>query len=94
MINGRGKSGQTGSVLSTLSAIVLRTTPWQEGGLVVSFLTEHGERAVGLARGAKKPSAKWVSGFEPLSLVRVAFFGREQAEMRRVTLPGFPSVPL
>ena len=66
-------------------AIVLRPTPFQEGGLVVSFLTEHGERLVGLAKGAKKPSAKWVSAFEPLSLVRVSFFGKEHVELRRIT---------
>jgi DNA repair protein RecO (recombination protein O) len=72
-------------MLTTLQAIVLRPTPFQEGGLVVSFLTEHGERITGLAKGAKKPSAKWVSAFEPLSLVKVAFFGKEQSEIRRIT---------
>jgi len=72
-------------MLRTYSAIVLRPTPFQEGGLVVSFLTELGERLVGLARGAKKPTAKWVSSFEPLGLVRVTFFGKEQAEFKRVT---------
>ncbi len=72
-------------MIETMQAIVLRPTPFQDGGLVVSFLTEHGERKVGLAKGAKKPSAKWVSSFEPLSLVRVGFFGREHAELRRIT---------
>ena len=72
-------------MLRTHAAIVLRPTPFQEGGLVVSFLTEHGERLVGLAKGAKKPSAKWVSSFEPLSLVRVTFFGKEHVELRRIT---------
>lgn len=72
-------------MLRTQSAIVLRPTPVQEGGLVVSFLTELGEREVGLARGAKKPAAKWVSAFEPLGLVRVSFFGKEQSEVKRVT---------
>ena len=72
-------------MLRTHAAIVLRPTPFQEGGLVVSFLTEHGERLVGLAKGAKKPSAKWVSSFEPLSLVNVTFFGKEHVELRRVT---------
>ena len=72
-------------MIETLQAIVLRPTPFQDGGLVVSFLTEHGERKVGIAKGAKKPSAKWVSAFEPLSLVRVGFFGKEHAELRRVT---------
>ncbi len=72
-------------MIETLQAIVLRPTLFQDGGLVVSFLTEHGERKVGIAKGAKKPTAKWVSAFEPLSLVRVGFFGKEQAELRRVT---------
>ncbi|MCL1894669.1 MAG: DNA repair protein RecO [Holophagaceae bacterium] len=67
------------------SAIVLKPTPFQEGGLVVSFLNEHGERIAGLARGAKKPTAKWVSAFEPLSFVKVRFFGREHSDIRRVT---------
>lgn len=81
----RQRSRQTGRVLHTSTAIVLRPTPIQEGGLVVSFLTELGERKVGLAKGAKKPSAKWVSAFEPLGLVRVGFFGKEQAELKRIT---------
>ena len=72
-------------MLRTHTAIVLRPTPFQEGGLVVSFLTEHGERLVGLAKGAKKPAAKWVSAFEPLSLVTVSFFGKEHVELRRIT---------
>ena len=62
-------------MLRTHVAIVRRPTPFQEGGLVVAFLTEHGERLVGLARGAKQPTAKWVSNFEPLGLVNVGFFG-------------------
>jgi DNA repair protein RecO (recombination protein O) len=72
-------------VIRTHDAIVLRPTPFQEGGLVVSFLTDSGERLAGLARGAKKPSAKWVAAFEPLSLVRVSLFGKEHSDVRRVT---------
>jgi DNA repair protein RecO len=72
-------------MLRTHTAIVLRPTPFQEGGLVVSFLTEHGERLVGLAKGAKKATAKWVSNFEPLGLVNLSLFGKEQVEVRRVT---------
>lgn len=81
-------------MLQTHSAIVLRPTPFQEGGLIVSFLTEHGERMVGLAKGAKKPSAKWVSAFEPLGLVRVAFFGKEHVELRRITRCDLQHSPL
>jgi DNA repair protein RecO len=72
-------------VIRSHAAIVLRPSPFQEGGLVVSFLTENGERLVGLARGAKKASAKWVSNFEPLALVNLSLFGKEQVEVRRVT---------
>nr|WP_320133548.1 DNA repair protein RecO [uncultured Holophaga sp.] len=72
-------------MIRTLTAIVLRPTPFQEGEAVVSFLSEEGERLVGLAKGAKKPSAKWVSAFEPLGLVKVGFFGREQTAVKRVT---------
>jgi DNA repair protein RecO len=72
-------------MIRTHPAIVLRPTPFQEGGLVVSFLTEHGERLVGLAKGAKQPTAKWVSNFEPLGLVNLSLFGKEQVEVRRVT---------
>ena len=72
-------------MLRTLDALVLRPTALPDGGAVVSFLTEHGERVTGLARGAKKPSAKWVAAFEPLGAVRVTFFGKEQSELRRIT---------
>ena len=81
-------------MIRTLDAIVLRPTPYADGGAVVSFLTEHGERLVGLAKGAKKPSSKWVSSFEPLGQVRVSFFGKEQAELRRVTRCELQSSPL
>ncbi len=72
-------------MLRTFDAIVLRPTVLPDGGAVVSFLTELGERVTGLAKGAKKPSAKWVAAFEPLGAVRVTFFGKEQADLRRVT---------
>ena len=52
---------------------------------MVSFLTELGERIAGLAKGAKKPSAKWVAAFEPLNLVKVSFFGKENSTVRRIT---------
>ena len=52
---------------------------------MVSFLSEHGERLSGLAKGVKKPTAKWVAAFEPLGMVRVSFFGKEQTALKRVT---------
>jgi DNA repair protein RecO len=72
-------------VIRTHAAIVLKAVPFAEGGAVVSFLSEHGERMSGLAKGVKKPTAKWVAAFEPLSQVRVSFFGKEHTELKRVT---------
>ena len=73
-------------MIHNYSAIALRSTPIQDsGGLVVSFLSEHGERLVGFAKSAKRPSSKWVSNFEPLSLVNLSLFGKEQTEIQRIT---------
>ncbi|WP_286355392.1 DNA repair protein RecO [Geothrix oryzae] len=72
-------------MIRTCAAIVLKAVPFSEGGAVVSFLSEHGERLKGLAKGVKKPTAKWVAAFEPLGMVRVSFFGKEQTELKRVT---------
>lgn len=77
--------GQTGGVIRTHAAIVLKAVPYAEGGAVVSFLSELGERLSGVAKGVKKPTAKWVAAFEPLGMVRVSFFGKEHAELKRVT---------
>jgi DNA repair protein RecO (recombination protein O) len=81
-------------VIRTFDAIVLRPTPFADGAAVVSFLTEHGERMVGLAKGAKKPTSKWVSSFEPLGMVRVSLFGKEQSELRRITRCELQASPL
>jgi len=72
-------------VIRTYAAIVLKAVPYAEGGAVVSFLSEHGERLSGVAKGVKKPTAKWVAAFEPLGMVRVSFFGKEQTDLKRVT---------
>jgi DNA repair protein RecO len=72
-------------MIRTCEAIVLKAVPFAEGGAVVSFLSEHGERLSGLAKGVKKPTAKWVAAFEPLGMVRVSFFGKEQTELKRIT---------
>jgi recombinational DNA repair protein (RecF pathway) len=38
-----------------------------------------------VAKGVKKPTAKWVAAFEPLGQVKVALFGKEQADLKRIT---------
>lgn len=81
----RVECGQTGRVIRTHAAIVLKTIPYAEGGAVVSFLSEHGERLSGMAKGVKKPTAKWVAAFEPMSMVQLSLFGKEHSELKRVT---------
>ncbi len=72
-------------MIRNYTAIVLKAVPYAEGGAVVSFLSEQGERMCGVAKGVKKPTAKWVAAFEPLGMVRVSFFGKEHVELKRVT---------
>lgn len=81
-------------MIRTFAAIVLKATPYAEGGAVVSFLTEHGERLSGVAKGIKKPTAKWVAAFEPLGMVKVSFFGKEHADLKRITRCELSFTPL
>jgi DNA repair protein RecO (recombination protein O) len=60
---------------------VLRTYPFREGDLVVSFLTRDLGKLRGVARRARRPKSPFGSGLERLSQVRMAYFQRENAEL-------------
>ncbi len=66
--------------------IVLRTYPFREADLVVSFLTRDLGKLRGVARRARRPKSPFGSGLERLSRVRMAYFQRENAEL--VSLSG------
>jgi DNA repair protein RecO (recombination protein O) len=62
-------------------AIVLRTYPFQEADLVVSFFTRDQGKVRGVAKRARRPKSPFGAGLERLSHVRMAYFQRENREL-------------
>jgi DNA repair protein RecO (recombination protein O) len=67
-------------------SFVLRTYPYREADLVVSFFTRDLGKLRGIARRARRPKSPFGSGLERLSQVRMAYFQKETAEL--VSLSG------
>lgn len=67
-------------------SFVLRTYPFREADLVVSFFTRDLGKLRGVARRARRPKSAFGSGLERLSLVRMSYFQKETAEL--VSLSG------
>src|SRR5271163_2808047 len=64
---------------------VLRTYPFREGDLIVSFFTRDLGKLRGVARRARKPKSPFGSGLERLSHIRMAYFQRENADLASLT---------
>jgi DNA repair protein RecO (recombination protein O) len=62
-------------------AFVLRTYPFKEADLVVSFFTRDQGKLRGIARRARRPKGGFGSGLERLTQVRVSYFQRENREL-------------
>lgn len=62
-------------------SFVLRTYPFREADLIVSFFTREQGKLRGVARRARKPKSAFGAGLERLSHVRMAYFLRENAEL-------------
>lgn len=62
-------------------AFTLRTHPFQESDLVVSFFTRDQGKLRGVARRARGPKSRFGSGLERLSQVRMFYFQRENREL-------------
>jgi DNA repair protein RecO (recombination protein O) len=60
---------------------VLRTYPFREADLIVSFFTRDEGKLRGVARRARRPKSPFGSGLERLSHVRMAYFQKENAEL-------------
>lgn len=60
---------------------VLRTYPFREADLIVSFFTRDQGKLRGVARRARRPKSAFGSGLERLSQVRMAYFERETSEL-------------
>jgi DNA repair protein RecO (recombination protein O) len=62
-------------------AIILRSYPFKEADLVVSFFTRDQGKLRGVAKRAKRPKSAFGAGLERLSHVRMAYFQRENREL-------------
>jgi DNA repair protein RecO (recombination protein O) len=62
-------------------AFVLRSYPFKEADLVVSFLTRDQGKLRGVAKRARRPKSPFGAGLERLSQVRMAYFQRETREL-------------
>lgn len=62
-------------------SLILRTYPYREADLVVSFLTRDQGKLRGVARRARRPRSGFGAGLERLSHVRAAYFQRENREL-------------
>jgi len=60
---------------------VLRTYPFREADLIVSFFTRDLGKLRGVARRARKPKSAFGAGLERLSRVQMSYFLRENAEL-------------
>jgi DNA repair protein RecO (recombination protein O) len=60
---------------------VLRTYPFREADLIVSFFTREQGKLRGVARRARHPKSSFGAGLERMSHVRMAYFLRENAEL-------------
>lgn len=65
-------------------AYVLRTYPYKEGDLIVSFFTRDQGKLRGAAKRARRLKSPFGSALERLSRVRVAYYQRENAELVRI----------
>lgn len=62
-------------------SFVLRTYPFREADLIVSFFTRDQGKLRGVARRARRPKSPFGSGLERMSHVRMAYYFRENADL-------------
>lgn len=60
---------------------VLRTYPFRESDLIVSFFTRDQGKLRGIARRARKPKSTFGSGLERLSLINLSYSQKETREL-------------
>src|ERR1700736_5107663 len=62
-------------------SFILRTYPFREADLVVSFFTRDQGKLRGVARRARRPNGNFGSGLERLSHGAVSYYQRENREL-------------
>jgi DNA repair protein RecO (recombination protein O) len=72
-------------MLQRTEGIVLRTTPYGEADLIVTYLTkDHGIIKV-FAKSPRKIKSRFGSSLEPLTCSRISFWGKEDSALPRLT---------
>lgn len=72
-------------MLRRAEAIVLKTTPYSEADLIVSFLTRDFGLMSAFAKSPRKTKSRFGSSLEPLTHSNIAFWGREDSTLPRLT---------
>jgi DNA repair protein RecO (recombination protein O) len=70
--------------LKESEAIVLRTYPFREADLLVTFFTREEGKVHGVARSAKKSKRRFGGALEPMTYVRAFYDLRERQELARL----------
>lgn len=72
-------------MLHRTEAIVLRTAPFSEADLIVTFLTRDSGILKAFAKSPRKVKSRFGSSLEPLTLSTISFWGKEDANLPRLT---------
>ncbi|HXX58090.1 MAG TPA: DNA repair protein RecO [Thermodesulfovibrionales bacterium] len=72
-------------MLQRTEAIVLKTTPFSEADLIVTFLSSDCGLLKTFAKSPRKVKSRFGSSLEPLTHAKISFWGREDAGLPRLT---------
>jgi len=72
-------------VLRRTEGIVLRTTPFGEADLIVTYLTYDFGLIKTFAKSPRKIKSRFGSSLEPLTYSKISFWGKEDANLPRLT---------
>jgi len=65
-------------------ALILRSYPYREADLIVSFFARDRGKLRGIARGVRRPKSRFGSALERLSHVQIGYFQKQTTELVRV----------
>jgi DNA repair protein RecO (recombination protein O) len=72
-------------MLKRTNGIVLKNNVFGEADLIVTYLTNHYGLVKAFAKSPRKIKSRFGSSLEPLTYARIAFFGKEEASLPRLT---------
>ena len=72
-------------MLIRTEGIVLRSTPYGEADLIVSFVTRDEGLIQGFAKSSRKVRSRFGAALEPITCVRLSLMGKESSSLLRIT---------